>query len=139
MADEVFIPGYMTEILIGVDDLTLVGNVVSYSDDQTAVPKPTFGSRYRRTIGGQSLYTIDVSGHLSAAEAPLLWAIRAVEGVQAWTIQIGELGLPTDSGIVTGLALVTNMTWEADAEANWAWSLTLEGDGIPEYTAAVAP
>lgn len=137
MADEIFIPGYMTEILIGTDDVTLSGNVVSYSDDQTAVPKPTFGKRYRRTIAGQGLYTIEVSGHLAAADVAILWAIRAVEGSQVWTIQIGDIGTPTDGGIVDGTAVVTNLTFEADAEGNWAWSCSLEGDDAPSFTPPV--
>lgn len=139
MADEIFIPGYQTEITIEANDFTLVGNVVSYSDDQTAVPKPTFGSRYRRTIGGQSLYSIDVSGHLAANAVAELIAVRANVGPSDWTIQMGELGAPGDAGILAGEAIVTNLTFEADAEANWAWSLTLEGDGEPTYTPAVAP
>ena len=40
---QTFIPGYHTEIEVGSDDLTLIGQVLSYSDDQNAVPKPTFG------------------------------------------------------------------------------------------------
>lgn len=134
---EVFIPGYQTEIEIGADDLTLIGQVVSFSDDQTAVPKPTFGRRYRKTVAGQGSYTVEVSGHIAADASALLWAIRAVEGPQPWQIQMGELGGDTDAGIAAGSAVVTNMTWEADAEGNWAWSLSLEGDGEPTYTPAV--
>jgi len=134
---QTFIPGYMTAIEIGGDDLTLIGQVVSYSDDQTAVPKPTFGSKYRRTIAGQGLYSIDVSGHLSAEDTALLWALRATSAAVPWTIQVGELGEATDAGILGGTAVVTNLTMEADAEGNWSWSCTLEGDGAPTYTPAV--
>lgn len=136
---QTFIPGYLTEITIGGNDWTLIGNVVSFSDDQTAVPKPTFGSKYRRTIGGQGLYSVDVSGHLAAEEVGNLWAARAADGPQSWEIQIGEPTEPTDGGTVTGDAIITNLSMEADAEGNWAWSMTLEGDGEPTYTAPVAP
>jgi predicted secreted protein len=129
-----FIPGYATEIEIGTDDLTLIGQVVSYSDDQNAVPKPTFGAKYRRTIAGQGTYAIDVSGHLAAEEVGTLFALRADPDAQDWAIQIGALGEATDGGILGGTAVITNLTMEADAEANWAWSMTLEGDGAPTLT-----
>jgi len=136
---ETFIPGYLTEITIGTDDLTLIGQVVSYSDDQTAVPKPTFGTRYRRTIAGQGLYSMDVNGHLAAEEVGTLWALRATADALPWTVQVGEAGGATDGGILGGNAVMTNLTMEADAEGNWSWSATLEGDGEPTYTAPVAP
>ena len=132
-----FIAGYNTEIVIGTDDLTLIGQVVSYSDDQAAVPKPTFGSKYRRTISGQGTYSIDVSGHLAAEEVGTLFALRADPDAKDWTIQIGVVGEATDGGILAGEAVITNLTMEADAEANWAWSMTLEGDGVPTHTPPV--
>lgn len=133
---QTFIPGRMTEIEIATNDLTLIGNVVSFSDDQTAVPKPTFGKRYRRTVVGLGAYAIDVAGHLAAEEMGTLWGIRSAEGVQAWSIQIGTLGEATDGGILAGNAAVTNLSFEADAEGNWAWSCTLEGDDAPTHTPA---
>ena len=136
---DTFIPGYLTEITIDAEDVTLIGNVTTYSDDQTAVPKPTFGSRYRRTIAGQGLYTIDVEGHLSAEQTEALWLIRTKSEAVAWSVQIGAEGAATDGGIIDGFAVVTNFTMAADSEGNWSWSLTLEGDGEPSYTAAVAP
>lgn len=136
---QTFIPGYLTQITIGSDDLTLLGQVVSFSDDQTAVPKPTFGTKYRRTIAGQGLYSIDVNGHLAAEEVGTLWAIRAQALPQSWEIQVGEPLGATDGGTLTGLAVVTNLTMEADAEGNWAWSCTLEGDGEPTYTPPTGP
>ena len=134
---QTFIPGYMTEITLAGTDVTLIGQVVSYSDDQTAVPKPTFGTRYRRTIAGQSVYSIDVSGHLAAESAADLWALKAGTAPIAWTIQVGTQGEATDGGALGGSAVVTNLTMESDAEGNWAWSCTLEGDGDPTYTPAV--
>lgn len=134
---ETFIPGYLTEIIVGADDLTLIGQVVSYSDDQNAVPKPTFGTKYRRTISGQGTYAIDISGHLAAEEVGTIFALRANPDAHNWNIQIGELGGATDGGVLNGAAIITNLTMEADAEANWAWSMTLEGDGAPVLTPPV--
>lgn len=133
---ETFIPGYDTAITINTEDFTLIGQVVSYSDDQTAVPKPTFGKRYRRTIAGQGLFTVEVSGHLAAEKVAALWALRAEKLPVPFTIQMGELGEVTDGGIVAGKAVVSNLEFSADAEGNWAWSCSLEGDDEPTYTPA---
>jgi len=134
-----FIPGWQAAVDVGGSDLTLIGNVVGYSDDQTAVPKATFGSKYRRTIGGQGVYTLELSGHLSAEDAAALWALRAADGPQSWTVQMGDPGEATDAGIIGGSAIVTNLSFDDDAEGNWAWSLSLEGDGTPTYTPATPP
>lgn len=134
---QTFIPGYLTDIMIGADDLTLIGQVVAFSDDQAAVPKPTFGKKYRRTIAGQGTYSIDVSGHLASEEVGTLWTLRANPDAHTWTVQIGTLGEDTDGGIIAGAAVITNLTFEADAEGNWAWSLTLEGDDEPTFTPPV--
>ena len=136
---ETFIPGYQTEITIQLVDYTLIANVTSFSDDQTAVPKPTFGKRYRRTIAGQGLYTLEVSGHIAAEQTAALWALRASAASVPWTQQLGIMGDPTDGGAIGGNAVVTNLTWEVDAEQNWAWSASLEGDDEPTFTPAVAP
>jgi len=134
---QTFIPGYMTDITIAGTDVTLIGQVVSYSDDQTAVPKPTFGKRYRRTIAGQGLYTLEVSGHLAAESVGDLWTIRTDTAPLSWTVQVGTATEDTDGGIVSGTAVVTNLTFDADAEGNWAWSMSLEGDDAPTYTPPV--
>lgn len=133
---ETFIAGHFTEITLNAIDVTLIGNVVSFSDDQTAVPKPTFGKRYRRTIAGQGLYTIEVSGHISAEQIADLWALRAAAEAIAWTMQVGVLGEATDGGSLGGNGVVSNLTFEADAEGNWAWSCSVEGDDEPTYTPA---
>lgn len=139
MALPTFIPGYQAAITLGSDDVTLIANVLSFSDDQTAIPKSTFGTKYRRTIAGQGLFTVDVSGHLGVDETPTLWALRSQTDPVAVAIQVGELGGATDGGIISGSAVVTNLTYNTDSEGNWSWSATLEGDGEPEYTAPVAP
>ena len=131
---QTFIAGYLTEITLDAEDVTLIGNVVSFSDDQAAVPNPTFGTKYRRTIAAQGRYSIDVSGHLTAEQVGALWALRANTDPIAWSIVIGATGEATEAGTVAGTAVVTNLTFEADAEQNWAWSCTLEGDDAPTYT-----
>jgi predicted secreted protein len=137
MAVPIFIPGYQAEITLNSDDVTLIANVLSFSDDQTAIPKSTFGSKYRRTIAGQGLFTVDVSGHLGVDETATLWALRSETDPVAVSIQIGEAGAATDAGIIAGSAVITNLSYTTDSEGNWAWSATLEGDGEPTFTAPI--
>jgi hypothetical protein len=136
---QTFIPGYQAAVTINLEDLTVVGQVIGYSDDATALPKPVFGTRYRNTVRGQGVVSIDVSGHLSAETITALMTMNAIPIPVTYSIQMGEIGGLTDSGILSGLAVITNLTLGDDATANWSWSLTLESDGDPEYTPAVAP
>ena len=133
---QTFIPGYLASVEIASEDLTVVGQVIGYSDDATALPKPVFGSRYRNTVRGQGVVSIDVSGHLSAEIVAALMVMNADPDPVDYSIQIGELGEDTDSGILAGNAVITNLTLGDDATANWSWSLTLETDGDPVYTPA---
>lgn len=129
-----YVPGYLTEIEIGADDLTVIGQVVSYSDDAAAVPKPVFGQQSRNTVRGQKVYTIEVSGHLAAEFTGILFGLNTQPGAIPWQIQIGLAAAPTDGGLLTGDAVITNLTMDADAEGNWAWSMSLEGDGPADHT-----
>lgn len=135
---QTFIPGYLATVAINLEDLTVVGQVIGYSDDATALPKPVFGTRYRNTVRGQGVVSIDVSGHLSAEVTAALFEMNALPDAVAYTIQIGEAAANTDGGTLTGMAVITNLTLGDDATANWSWSLTLETDGDPVYT-PVAP
>ena len=135
---QTFIPGYLAEVTINLEDLTVVGQVIGYSDDATSLPKPVFGQRYRRTVRGQGVVSLDVSGHLSAEVTAALMTMNALPDPVAYTIQIGEAGAATDSGELSGSAVITNLTLGDDATSNWSWSLTLETDGDPVYT-PVAP
>ena len=135
---QTFIPGYLAAVTINLEDLTVVGQVIGYSDDATALPKPVFGTRYRNTVRGQGVVSIDVSGHLSAEVTAALFTMNALPEAVDYEIQIGEASGATDSGVLTGKAVITNLTLGDDATANWSWSLTLETDGDPVYT-PVAP
>jgi hypothetical protein len=135
---QTFIPGYLAAVTINSEDLTVVGQVIGYSDDATALPKPVFGTRYRNTVRGQGVVSLDVSGHLSAEVVAALMVMNALPDAVEYSIQVGELGNATDSGILSGQAVITNLTLGDDATANWSWSLTLETDGDPVFT-PVAP
>ena len=136
---QTFIPGYLASVEINAEDLTVVGQVIGYSDDATALPKPTFGPRYRNTVRGMGVVSLDVSGHLSKETVDALFVMNALPTAVTYSIQIGEEGGLTDSGVLSGSAVITNLTLGDDATANWSWSLTLETDGPPIFTPAVAP
>jgi predicted secreted protein len=136
---QTFIPGWKAAVTIGTDDVTLIGSVLAYQDQATGVPKPTFGTPYRRTIKGQSTYNISLEGHLAAEEVATLWTAKATDGPVAWEIQIGTESAATDGGKLDGSAVITALEYGADAEGNWSWTMTLEGDGTPNYTPPAGP
>ena len=131
---QTFIPGWQAEIEINLTDLTVVGNVIGYSDDATAVPKSVFGKKYRNTVRGQHVVTIDASGHLSAEIVPDLMAMNAIDIPVAFSIQIGTAAGATDGGTLDGTAVISNLSLNDDSEGNWSWSITMESDDEPTYT-----
>ena len=134
---QTFIPGWLASVEIMAIDLSVIGQVIGYSDDHTALPKPVFGQSYRNTVRGQGVVSFDCSGHLSAETVADLFGINAADIAVDFSVQIGELGGDTDGGIMSGTGVITNLSIDDDATGNWAWSLTLESDGAPLYTPAV--
>lgn len=133
---QTWIPGYLATVSINAVDLTVVGQVIGYSDDATSLAKPVFGSRYRNTARGQGVVSLDCSGHVSAESIGDLFTMNALPGTVAYSVQVGEAGEATDGGVLTGDAVITNLSINDDATGQWAWSLTLETDGTPAYAPA---
>ena len=134
---QTFIPGWQAQITINVDDLTVVGNVLSIGRTRASLPKPVFGTPFRHEIVGQAAGTIAASGHLSAEVAPKLEALFAAATGHTYAIQIGVLGEDTDGGILGGILNITEYTIDDDAEGQWSWAITATMDGEPLYTPAV--
>ena len=133
-----WIPGYLGEITLDTDDFSVVGQTMSFNATKTNPTKATFGSRTMKRVSGMKDATIDCAGHI-AAELPIaeLFALLDSEESFAFSIQVGELGGDTDGGIISGLAIASDFTIDADAEGEWDWSATLETDGDYAHTPAV--
>ena len=128
-----FLPGWKTAVTIDSEDLTIIGQTLGFSMDQTALPKPTFGQKSRNTIAGQQVATISIAGHVDETAAGILFGILDADQPVTYTIQIGEL-LTSDGGSIAGNGVLSNFTLDADADGQWAWSAELETDGDSTYT-----
>ena len=134
---EIFIPGFATEITLGGDDFTIVGNVLTFNRARAALPKPVFGQKFRNELSGQGSGTLSADGHLSVASVPLLEAMYESADAVPYIIQAGELGEGTDAGLWTGELVITQLDISTDAENEWEWSLAGNLNGAPLYTPPV--
>jgi hypothetical protein len=130
-----FVPGYLTALTVNLVDLGIFGNVVGLNFTKTAPRKPVFGSQSQRTISGQIAGDMSASGHV-AAEGPItdLLAALTAEVPLAFTLQAGEAAGATDAGSFAGNLVVTSLSFNADAEGEWDWSMAAAFDGMPVHT-----
>ena len=68
MPDPTFIPGYLGTVLLNADDISAIGSVVSLSKTRNIMTKPTFGSPYAFSLGGQKLGSFSAQGHVSVEQ-----------------------------------------------------------------------
>ena len=130
----VFVPGYLGEITINAEDLTTVGNVINFERSKSSLPKPVFGSQWRRPASGQISGTITHDGHSAPEKLPALESAFALETSVAFTMQIGAPAGDTDSGNYAGNAVFTALSITGEAEGEFEFSATLETDGAVAYT-----
>lgn len=134
MPDPTFIPGHLGTVLLNADDISAIGSVVKLNLSRAQLPKPTFGQAYAFSLGGQRSGTFSAQGHVSAEQLADLVAMFNVEGVIAFSLQIGEgLGV-TDAGLFTGNCSVSSFGIEGDAAGEWDWSIDAATSGAVDYT-----
>jgi hypothetical protein len=131
----VWVPGYLGAITINAEDFTVVGNVINFERSKASLPKPVFGSQYRRTASGQINGTVTLDGHVAPEKLPALETAFALETPVAFTIQMGTDAAATDAGDYAGNAIFTALSITGEAEGEWEFSATLETDGAVAYTA----
>lgn len=132
---QTFIPGWETTITINTEDLTVVGNVLSFTRTKASNPKPVFGQPFRHELPGQGGGTLSANGHVSVEKLPALETMLALTIPVAYTIQVGTLAGPTEAGDYAGNLVITEFTLDTDAEGEWEWTLNATLDGEPAYTA----
>jgi hypothetical protein len=133
---QTFIPGWETTITFDSEDITVVGNVLSFVRTKAALPKPVFGSQFRHEIPGQAGGSISAEGHLSAEKVQALEDLFNSSVSVPYVIQAGTAAGATDGGAWSGLMVVNEYTLDTDAEDQWSWSINATLDGAPTYTPA---
>ena len=99
------------------------------------MPKPTFGSAYAFSLGGQKVGAFDASGHVSVEKLPELEAAFVSDAPIAFSLQIGDAAGATDAGLYAGNCVVGDFTIEANADGEWDWSISCTTSGVVTYTA----
>ena len=132
---QTFIPGWQTDVLVDLEDLTVVANAFSMTRTWGSQPKPVFGSSFRKEVKGQGGGTVSLAGHVSVEKLSALEAIVDKEVAVAYVFEVGETGGATEAGSYAGFLVINEYTIEAGAEDEWDWTIGATLDGAPVYTA----
>jgi len=131
---QTFVPGWDTQVTINAEDLTVVGNLLSFVRSRASQPKPVFGQKSQREIPGQGSGTIGVNGHVSAEKVASLEAIIEANASVTYQIIGGNATDSTEIGQWDGQMTVTELGMEAAADGEWDFVLSGTMDGWPTYT-----
>ena len=132
---QTFIPGWQTDVTVDLEDLTVIANQFQMTRTWGSLPKPVFGSSFRKEIKGQGGGTVSLAGHISVEKLPALETILAKETSVAYVFEIGTTGGPTEAGTYTGFLVINGFTNQAGAEDEHDWTMDATLDGAPVYTA----
>lgn len=130
-----FVPGYLGTVLLNADDISAIGSVVTLTRTRNVLAKPTFGSAYQFSLGGQKLGTFSAEGHVSVEQLADLEGAFASDAPIDFSIQIGDAAGPTDAGIYAGECVVTSFEITAGADGEWDWTIEASTNGVVSYTA----
>ena len=97
--------------------------------------KPTFGSEYAFSLGGQKVGAFSAQGHVSVEQIGDLDAAFSSDAPIAFSLQIGDAAGPTDAGVYTGMCVLSSFELSANADGEWDWSIDATTSGLVVYTA----
>ena len=129
-----FIPGWSTDVLVNLSDLSLVANSFSMARTKGSLPKAVFGSAFRKEIPGQAGGTVALAGHVSVEILPDLETIFASETSVAYVFEVGISGSAVEAGSYAGFMVITEFGLSAGAEDEWDWTINATLDGAPAFT-----
>jgi hypothetical protein len=133
MPDPTFIPGYLGTVLLNADDISAVASVVRLEKTRNLMTKPTFGSPYAHSLGGQKIGAFSGQGHVSVEQlADLDGAFNSDTPID-FSLQIGDAAGATDGGLYTGKCVLSSFTVEANADGEWDWSFDAQTSGEVIY------
>ncbi len=135
MPDPTFIPGYLGTVLLNADDISAIGSVVSLSKTRNIMTKPTFGSPYAYSLGGQKLGSFSAQGHVSVEQIADIDNAFNSDAPIAFSLQIGDAAGPTDAGLYAGMCVLSDYTIEANADGEWDWSIEAQTSGEVTFAA----
>jgi predicted secreted protein len=98
--------------------------------------KPTFGSAFAHSLGGQKLGTFSANGHVSAEQLADLQTAFNSDAPIAFSLQIGDAAGATDAGIYSGDCVLSSFEITASADGEWDWSIEAQTSGDVTYAPA---
>ncbi len=118
-----FIQGFLAELTLDGNVITLVTADVSFSEAKTSLDKSVMDSSgVSQTIPGMTSGALSITGHIDQANLNLLEASWAKDVAVNFLLVINE-GLTTD-GQWSGIVALDSFTRETSADRNWAFSLS---------------
>jgi len=127
-----FVQGFLAEITLDSNVITLVSADVSLDESKTSLDKSVMdGSGVSVSIPGMTSGTLSVNGHIDQANLNLLEATWAKDVTVAFILALTE-GLTTDSSWAGNVTL-TSFTRETAADGNWAFSLSGDTSGVTTF------
>jgi len=134
-ASPTFVPGYLGTVLLNTEDISAIGSVVSLQKTRNLMTKPTFGSEYAHSLGGQKIGAFSANGHVSVEQIGDIEAAFNSDAPIDFSLQIGDAAGPTDAGVYVGQCVLSSYTIEASADGEWDWSIEAQTSGPVVYTA----
>jgi len=127
-----FVQGFLAEITLDGNVITLVSADVSFDESKTSLDKSVMdGSGVSVSIPGMTSGTLSVNGHIDQANLNLLEVSWAKQTTVPFILAITE-GLVTDASWAGDVTL-TSFTRETAADGNWAFSLSGDTSGVTTF------
>jgi len=131
---QTFIPGWSTDVVVHLHDLTVVANSFSMTRTKGSLPKAVFGSSFRKEIPGQAGGTVALAGHVSVEILPDLETIFNSDVAVAYIFEVGIATSAVEAGAYTGFMVITEFSLDSGAEDEWDWTINATLDGVPVFT-----
>ena len=131
---QTFVPGWSTDILVNLEDLTVVANSLDITRTRASLPKAVFGSQFRTEIPGQAGGSVAIAGHVSVEKLPELETIFGLATSVAYVFEVGVALSSVAAGTYAGFMVITEYGLAAGAEDEWDFTLNATLDGAPSFT-----
>ncbi len=131
-----FVQGFLAQLTLDSNVVTLVTADVSLSESKTALDKSVMdGSGVMRSIPGLLSGSLDINGHIDQANLNLLEVTWAKQTTVPFILEIAE-GLGTDA-VYTGNVTLTAFSRDTAADGNWAFSPSGDTSGVTVFTPSI--
>jgi len=131
-----FVQGFLAELELDSNTITLVTADVSLSESKSALDKSVMdGSGVAQSIPGMLSGSLSINGHIDQANLNLLEASWAKDIPVIFRLTITE-GLATD-GDWSGIVTLDSFSRDTAADGNWAFSLSGTTSGPTTFTPSI--